>query len=162
MCDVAALRVMGHELGKIDEWSLQHIRLRAAHGGWGLVDLLTEVRLRALRSFVDAGAALPMLGPLAVNMWVKIQTEHAERPLGRLRSRMQCLLNQLRGDVVLGLDVLLPPNLVSLVNWGGRKGPWRRLQQRISSYAMAALIAKAEVAGRYDVIARVPAAISIL
>ena len=68
---------------------------------------------------------------------------------------VQCLLDQLRGDAVLGLDVLLPPDLVSLVNWGGRKGPWRRLQRRVSSYAMAALIAKAEVAGRYDVIARV-------
>ena len=68
MCDVAALRVMGHDLDAIDEWSLQHIRLRAAHGGWGLVDLLTEVWLRALRSFVDAGAALPLLGPFAVNM----------------------------------------------------------------------------------------------
>ena len=64
------------ELTEVDEWSLRHVRLRAAHGGWGLVDLLTEVRLRALRSFVDAGASLQTLGPLAVDMWARIQTEH--------------------------------------------------------------------------------------
>ena len=155
MCDVAALRVMGHDLSDIDEWSLQHIRLRAADGGWGLVDLKTEVKLRALRSFADAGAAFPLLGPLAVNMWAQIQSEHVEQPLGRLRSRVQCLLDQLRDDTVLGLDVLLPPDLVSLFQWGGRKGPWRTLQRRISNFAMSALIAKAEVAGREDVIARV-------
>ena len=68
---------------------------------------------------------------------------------------MQCLLDQPREDEVVGLDVLLPPDMVSLTNWRGRKGPWRRLQQRVSSYAMAALIAQAEVAGQYDVIARV-------
>ena len=61
MCDVAVMRIMGHDLGEMDEWSLRHARLRAGHGGWGLVDLLTEVRLRALRSFVDAGASLQKL-----------------------------------------------------------------------------------------------------
>ena len=42
MCDVAALRVMGHDLDAIDEWSLQHIRLRAAHGGWGLISFCLQ------------------------------------------------------------------------------------------------------------------------
>ena len=104
---------------------------------------------------MDAGASLQTLGPLAVNMWARIQTEHVELPLGTLRSRMQCLLNQLREDEILGLDILLPPDITSLTNWGGRKGPWRRLQQRVSSHAMAALIAQAEVETTYDVIARV-------
>ena len=106
MCDGAVMRIMGHDLAEMDEWSLRHVRLRAAHGGWGLVDLLTEVRLRALRSFVDyAGASLQTLRPFAVDMWARIQTEHAELPLGTVRSRMQCLLDQLREDEVLGLDV---------------------------------------------------------
>ena len=67
---------MGHNITEVDEWSLSHTRLRVMHGGWGLVGLLTDVRLRALRSFVDAGASLQKLGPLAVDMWARIQTEH--------------------------------------------------------------------------------------
>ena len=95
MCDGAVMRILGHDIAEVDEWSLTHARLRAMHGGLGLMDLLTDVRLRALRSFVDAGASLQKLGPLVVDMWARIQTEHGDLPLGMLRSRMQFLLDQL-------------------------------------------------------------------